>query len=454
MTGVRWLLLKDLQILRRSPLVVGLLVVYPLVIAGLIGLFLTSPPAKPKVAFANLVAPEDSRFSVGGQQLDATSFAAELFKAVDPVRVPSREAAIDAVRDGTALGALVIPADAVEKLQGALSLSGRPDRPTVEVYYNAQDPIERQYVESVIESRLGEANQALSGQLTALAGRYLDILLRGGDVSLLGRSFDVLGLQRSRAIVEATIASLPREAPERIALSQVSSFARLAIENLDLSDEVLTTVGRPVRVRTTVLDGRRTPLDAYAVAVSVAVGLMFVTLPLASGMLALEREEHAYPRLVRGLVGRTALMVEKIGLAAICSFAVTLVLGAALAAIVGLSATRAPLWIAALAFGAGAFAAMGVAIGALARDVRAASLLAFLLSLPVAFLALVPASAVSGAVHAALGAVSALFPFKPSLQALDAAFNDAEPGLLGPLAHLAGLTLAFGALGRFGLRRF
>ena len=48
------------------------------------------------------------------------------------------------------------------------------------------------------------------------------------------------------------------------------------------------------------------------------------------------------------------------------------------------------LWLLALAFGALAFGALGVAIGALAREVRAASLLAFLLSLPLAFLALVP----------------------------------------------------------------
>ncbi len=34
---MRWLLLKDLQILRRSPLLVGLLVVYANVIAVLIG---------------------------------------------------------------------------------------------------------------------------------------------------------------------------------------------------------------------------------------------------------------------------------------------------------------------------------------------------------------------------------------------------------------------------------
>ena len=49
---MRWLLLKDLQILRRSPLLVALLVVYPIVIAVLFGLALSGGPEKPRVAFA------------------------------------------------------------------------------------------------------------------------------------------------------------------------------------------------------------------------------------------------------------------------------------------------------------------------------------------------------------------------------------------------------------------
>jgi hypothetical protein len=40
------------------------------------------------------------------------------------------------------------------------------------------------------------------------------------------------------------------------------------------------------------------------------------------------------------------------------------------------------------------------------------------------------------------------------LQALDAALNDAEVGLWGPLAHLAVLTVVYTALARLALRRF
>ena len=110
-------------------------------------------------------------------------------------------------------------------------------------------------------------------------------------------------------------------------------------------------------------------------------------------------------------------------------------------------------WVVALAFGALAFGALGVAIGALAREVRAASLLAFLLSLPLAFLALVPAGSIAGALNRAIGVISFVFPYKAALQALDAAVNGASPSIGPSLAHLAGLTVLFALLARVGLER-
>ncbi len=87
----------------------------------------------------------------------------------------------------------------------------------------------------------------------------------------------------------------------------------------------------------------------------------------------------------------------------------------------------------ALLAGGLAFGALGVAIGALAREVRAASLLAILLALPIAFLALVPSGAVAHGLYDAIRVISALFPFRASLDATDAALNGAG-GLGGALA--------------------
>jgi ABC-2 type transport system permease protein len=125
---------------------------------------------------------------------------------------------------------------------------------------------------------------------------------------------------------------------------------------------------------------------------------------------------------------------------------------AVLAAILGLDWSRTPAWLAALAFAALAFAALGVAIGALAREVRAASLLAFMLALPIAALALVPSGAVGGTLYDGIRIVSGAFPFKPALDALDAALSGGR--LAAPLAHLAALTAGFALVARLTLRRF
>jgi ABC-type multidrug transport system permease subunit len=447
---VRWLLLKDLQILRRSPLLVALLVLYPIVIAALVGFAVTSGPSKPKVAFLNEVPAEANKVDLGGETVDVAEEAGPLFDAIDPVRVRSREEALKKVRDGDVLAALIIPQNLTQKLQAAASGTFEPA--TVEVYYNAEDPAKRSFVENTIQAQVQKANAALTKKLTQVAIRYLGLITDGGQLELFGRTLNILGLNKSVAILEGIRADVPPRS--RPALDQAINFAKLAAENLDLSDDILKAVGTPIAVKTTVVKGGSEPLGAFAVVIAVTVTLMFVTLLLAAGALALEREENAFRRLVRGLVSRTGLLMEKVALAAVCSTLVGFVLLAGLSIVgVHLGWGRAPLWFVALGFGALAFGAMGVAMGVLAREVRAASLLAFMASLPIAVLALVPSGAVGSGLYDVLRVVSALFPFRPTLDALNGAVNNSGD-LGGPLLHLAVLTAAFLALARLGLRRF
>jgi ABC-type multidrug transport system permease subunit len=450
---MRWLLLKDLQILRRSPLLVALLVLYPLIVALLVGTALSSGPSKPRVAFANLVPPGEATIDVGGQRLDATSYASELFDAVDPIRVDTREEAIAKVESGEALGALVIPPDVIERLRGTLALGGG-EPPAVEVYYSAENPLKRRYVQATIDATLADANKALSDEIFKEAARYLSLIVAGGNLSLpLVGDVDILGLRAARAIIDGAIAGLPEDSPSRTALQQVSRFARLAADNLDVSKPILASISSPVQVKERAIAGSETSLDVFGAEVAVVLSLMFVTLLLAAGMLALEREEHVFGRLVRGLVSRSGLLAEKIGLAGLCAWALAAVMLAVLVAFLDLGWSRTPAWLAALAVAAVAFAALGVAIGGLTREVRAASLLAFMLALPIAALALVPSGAVSGTLYDVIRVVSAAFPFKPALDALDAALNGGG-GMLTPLLHLAALAVAFAAIARLSLRRF
>ena len=112
---MRWLLLKDLQILRRSPLQAVLLVAYPILIAVLVGFAISRSPDKPRVAFLNEV-PSDSRVSVGTTELPKIGVSDRICERVDCVDVKSHDEAVEEVRSGDVLAALILPADLVDRI--------------------------------------------------------------------------------------------------------------------------------------------------------------------------------------------------------------------------------------------------------------------------------------------------------------------------------------------------
>jgi ABC-type transport system involved in cytochrome c biogenesis permease component len=441
---MRPLLHKDLLILGRSRLLVVLLIVYPVAIALLIGFAISRSPSRPRVAIVDETAPGET-IQVGSVRVSVGQYAQQLFSQVQPVRVATRAQAVAKVRSAEVLAAVVIPADIAARISSGTSQG------ELEVIYNG-DALEQAIVQSQISAAIAQANLGFSEQIQKAAARAIDLLLRGGNLGSLGAPANLIGLDEIPPLLHRVIAHQP-PGPDRAALERVAAFAGFAAQNLNLSKNVLSTVGQPIRVHSTLLRGRRTPLNTFAVVVAVTVSLMFVCVLLAAGGVALEREEHTLARLARGLVRREALLAEKGLLAAGCSLLVAFAMLAGVGGFVTLDWSRVGLWLLALAFGGVAFGALGVAIGALAREVRAASLLAFLLSLPLAFLALVPAGSVARGFYGAIGAVSFVFPFKASLQALDAAVNRSSPSIGISLLHLAGLTILFGVLARVGLRR-
>jgi len=451
---MRWLLLKDLQILRRSPLVAVLLVAYPVVIGILIGFALSGDEGKPRVAFLNEIS-EGESFDAGteGGEFGAEEARSELCGRVECIDVSSREEAEELVRDGDVLGALILPADLLERLRSLTSLN--PDQPTVDVLVNEDDPVKAQLVDDRITALITEANLLLSQRISEQASGYIDLLVDGGSLSLplLGDSIEILGLRAAGDILDALESELPPGA-DREALERVSAFAQEAEENLEFALPLLGAVASPITVEKEVVSGGSTSLDAFTVSIAATVTLMFVTVLLVAGSLALEREENAFTRVTRSSVGPGGLLAEKLALGVIASIAVTFVMLGALTPFVSIAWERIGLIVLAVIAGGAAFAAFGAAIGSAAREVRASSLLAFMVSLPVAFLSLVPSGTVSGGVFNALEIFRALFPFDPSLDAMSAALDSSAPGIGVPLLHLAAITVAYAVLARIALRRF
>jgi ABC-type multidrug transport system permease subunit len=310
-------------------------------------------------------------------------------------------------------------------------------------------------VDDRIQALITEANLLVAQQVGDQAAVYLDALIEGGtfDVPLLGQTIRILGLNRSAEILES-ISSELRGSRLQQPLDQVVRFARLAEQNLDVALPLLGAVAQPIQVEKQLVSGESPALDSFAVAVAATVTLMFVTVLLVAGALAMEREENAFARLTRGLVSKASLLAEKVVLGIAVSLVVTLVMLAGLELFVSLDWDRFALWIPAIVAGGAGFAAFGAAIGGAAREVRASSLLAFMVSLPVAFLSLVPSGTVSVTLYDAIQVVAAMFPFDAALRALEGALDSAGPDVWLAILHLAILTAAYGVLARLALRRF
>jgi ABC-2 type transport system permease protein len=450
---MRWLLLKDLQLLRRSPLVTGLLIVYPIVLAVLIGLAISRSPEKPRVAFLNQI-PKGAGLNLG----DTGGFTQQeayrqLCAKIECVIVSSRAEVEQKVKDGEVLGGLILPPDFLSKLQAELSTNSA-EPATVEVLVNQDNPLKAQVVDDRITSLLTQANLLLSAKITDVAVNYEKILARGGEFTIpfLGQTIQILGLKRTERILDQVATTLPPE--QRKLIEQISSFTRLSRQNLALADDLLSSVRRPIAVDKQVVAGSVPPLDTFAVAVAAAVTLLFVTVLLVSGSLALEREENTYTRLTRGLVSRTGLLVEKAVLGTIAALVVTLLLLVAITPFESIAWGRIYLIVPAILLAGAASSALGLAIGAAARDVRASALLAFALALPIAFLSLVPSGTVGKSLLDVIHVIAGAFPFRPALDALSGSLSASGPDLGPSFLHLALLAVGYLVLARLALRRF
>lgn len=449
MRGVRWLLLKDLQILRRSPLQAVLLVAYPILIAVLVGFAISRGPEDPRVAFLNEVPP-NTRINVGGGELPKANVKERICKRVECIFVSDHDEAEEKVESGDVLAALILPADLVNKINSLSTLT--PGVPEVEVLVNEENAVKAELVDDRITSLLAQANLAIARRIGGEGGRYLGLLVNGGQFSVLGETVQILGLRTTARILEQVTPALPPAL--RPALEEVTEFAAQARDNLDVAKPLIDRLAQPIDVDKVVVGGESPPLEIFAIAVAATLTLAFVVVLLVAGSLALEREENAFLRLTRGLVSSAGLLAEKVLLGIAVGLVVTLLMLLGMQFFVPLELGRIGLWLLAILFSGAALGAAGAALGAAAREVRAVSLLAFMVTLPIAFLSLIPSGAVSPAVFDAIRYLTALFPFKPALQAITAALDEAGPGIGGPLLHLTALFLAYTLIARLALRRF
>ena len=433
------LLRKDLTVLRRSPLLLGALLAYPIVIALLVGLVAGYASAKPRVAFVD----EEGLppvVSVGGHRFHIQNVIDAVAKEVTLVRLGSREAKRQ-LASGKVVATITVPPGFLDELGTTV----KSPHLVLRTVSGGLAPRVTQQVQSLVY----QLNRKLQAGFIAANLEYVRLILHGGDASFIGRKFEVLGLDQ----MEQQLDALPQN--QRVA--KIRTFVRIARLALAQTGRALHATANPIELTQPKTKGRTWVLSAQVQSYGIALTVTFLALLLAAGAVAAEHDEGTIGRLRRGLVTLGQLVWSKVALAAV----VGLALGAAIALVFGIVVEaggvsggepwpRLPLLLVGVALAAGVVGAAGTLLGALAREARTASLLAVLVVLPVVFLGLVPRGALPAAYW-----VSEFLPFAHAVKWFGAALYDTSPWrTLGiETAWLLGIGAVLGSLARLSVRR-
>lgn len=438
MSRVALLVRKDLRVLRRSPLLLGALVFYPLMIALLIALVAAYGEAKPRVALVDEDGLPDV-VEIAGQRFNVNRTIGRVSEDVDLVRL-SRADAEDELSRGRLVGVLTVPPGFVASLK---TLATSPTL-TLET---TRGPLSAQVTQQA-QALVYSLNRQLQDVYIEANLDYVNALERGGSIEFAGQKLDILGL----AGVEEALAGLP-PTPQ---VEEVRRFVDTGAQALDFADEAIRATANPIELQIEGGERRVSATVARLEAHALALSLAFLALVLAAASLAAERDENVVGRLTRGLVTRTELLASKLVLASLLATLLALAVAISFAAAVEGSGetsapwARLPLLAVGLVLASATLAAAGALLAVLAREARVATLAAVLVVLPVVFLSLVPREVAPPA-----GYASDLLPFTHAVRLLDALLFAASPVAVGirEAAWLLALGLAFAALARAGMRR-
>lgn len=437
MTAIRLLLVKDARRLARSPLLLVALVVYPLLIALLLGLVVRYAQERPRVALVD-EAGLPATIQLGERRFDLRNLfegAAE----VELVRMPA-ERAEEELATGRVVASLTIPRDFTVKLR-RLNESPRM------ILRTSRGVVGARVVEKMRALTYGINLTLQQAYIDANLG-FVDLLKRGGSGTLGESEVTVMGLAEARRELERLAGSRDPEVAE--ATTELARFVGQVEGAVDQVAAYLQATANPVELVSDEEGGRAWLLSAQVQSYALGLALAFVAVLLGASSITGEREERTLGRLIRGLVGPGALVAEKVVFVAGIGTVIGVVLAVVFGGVVELGGVtggqpwgRLPLLAVGLALAAAAFGALGVLLGTLARDASGAMLLALLVGLPVVLLGVVPAGS-----FALADTISALVPFGHAVDLATATLYDAEPWRAAARegAWLLGLTLAF-ALG-------
>jgi len=250
-TAVRLLLAKDLRVLRRSPALLAALVLYPLLVALLVGLVVRFASDQPRVALVDLDGLPQA-LTIAGERFDVENVIEQVNDKAELVPM-SEEEAERQLETGEVTAAIVIPRGFAAKLRGMV------ESPELVLRLGRGGLASR--FELQTEALVFRLNRLLQEAYIAANLEYVTLLVEGGEADFLGEEFDVVGLDEAGRLLD----ELRDRTDDPEALDQIDELdnfvgeARLALEQ---TDETLRATANPIQLRTDREAGRTWLLGA------------------------------------------------------------------------------------------------------------------------------------------------------------------------------------------------
>lgn len=370
---------KDARLLLRNRALLVALLLYPFLLALVLGAAFQEPPSTLDLAIVDLDKSGDT-VEVGGTPVGVADLV-DAARDFARIQRPANEAdALRLLRAGDVDAVLIVPPAFMD------DLSRLGSNATLRLVVDASDPVRagvaRSAIEGAVESFIDRIVQKKIDDVVEL----LRLTNEGGETTILLQPVDVLGIEVSLARLRDVRDTLPNGSAEAAKLDEVIGFLGFAQSFLGSSEQFLTTTAVPVRVQGEGLAVARPSLASIALPGALVLGV-FWTGSLAAALLASrERETGAHRRLAaapRALVPQIASKTIVALLAALLPAALVLLLGVL---VLGASVVDPAMTLLALAVAALAAAALGGFAAAVARGTGSAALLAVLSLVPMLLL--------------------------------------------------------------------
>lgn len=438
------LLAKDARLLLRNRALLAALLLYPFLLALVLGAAFQEAPARLDLAVVD--GDPGGRLDMGGETLGTQDLldAAGAFARVQ--RASDEEAALALLRRGEVDAVLLIPDNFLR------DLSTLGTNATLRLVVDESDPVRASVARNAVEGAVDAFVESVVQKKISEVQGLLDLTIEGGTTRVVFFDVHVLGIRESRARLQEVLATLDSASAEAGKLRDVISFLDFAESMLGNSQVYLTTTAMPATMQTSGLGAQDVKLSSIALPGALALGVFWTGALAASVLAARERETGAMRRLAAAPRARALQALSKALVAVAAALAPAAVLLALAFVVLDAQVASWPMTLLVLLLASLAAAALGSLAAGLARATSGAALLVVLALLPMLLLgglfypiAYMPAPA---------RAVASLLPVTLATDALRGAMIRASPLVetLPALAGLAAFALVVGAAGAWLVR--